>query len=932
MSINNITVDISNSFTSIINTALTTCSYTIINNNCIKITSSGNIAFNNTFLCNIVVVGGGGGGGGGRGNEFAIATYEKRQYQFGGGGGGGGGVLLVPFQIIRDNYTYPIVIGNGGTSSAVLRSTVYATGGNGGTSSIKMDDITFTAQGGGGGASYLVATWFTGTTIPIGYGTGLISLPNSYYGTSSGSGGGGSCYYSDGSYTGDNITPIVTNNFMDTIIYANNGGIGEKTPQYSAYRGGGGGGASSIGISGSISGNGGNGIDLTYHLNSNIGYLGGGGGGGHYNASPGIGGLGGGGNGGYYNGTNTTIWGIAGTANTGGGGGGGSGNSGTSSDIPTAGGGVGGSGVVIIKLISIFNTLTCTADQTINFNQNVYSKVLIVGGGGSGGTTALVSYWEGGGGGGAGGLGDGTIIFKANTNYNIIIGNGGNQRKKNTFSFGQNGSNTSIIGDTINEIAYGGGGGALFRHGNDGGCGGGGTAAYSIVGNGGDGLGGISSSTGNASICWFGNMGGNFKGTAVRYGGMGGGGAGSKGTSSFTYGGNSPDGTSGGLGYKWIYDDNYYAGGGGGGANNRIADAIGGSGTHGGGSGEYTSLTTFNSNATPNTGGGGGGGNGYNNSGDGGSGIVKIMYTILRFNFNLSFYRNLYGYSSNSVFKFSNLRYNNASLSNISLLGKYAKREMAGLSLYNPAISAKFIKSNGNNSNGIYNILCGSAPNFIYCLMEDKYAGGGWSMLMKSTRSTTFNFNSSYWESINTLNNNDISLTISDAKYNTFNYTKVLDLMVIWPSSEINNISNGGSISISDGWVWISSNVNLGKANVSSQPIELFKIKYGRELHSNNILFSGFNSNIWSTQTPSSKTLIGGRDYISTTGTANARYGFVFNENAANDFTSCDVSGGIGLYNTTNANGYSSGDYSRDAAVANTIGFNRQIGMFLYGR
>ncbi|RPJ77806.1 MAG: hypothetical protein EHM20_05425 [Alphaproteobacteria bacterium] len=78
---------------------------------------------------------------------------------------------------------------------------------------------------------------------------------------------------------------------------------------------------------------------------------------------------------------------------------------------------------------------------------------------------------------------------------------------------------------------------------------------------------------------------------------------------------------------------------------------------------------------------------------------------------------------------------------------------------------------------------------------------------MKGKRGDTFNYNSNYWTSTNTLNETDVSLRDADAKYATFNYSYIKDILAIFPdipSTAYTNIygQNGGSLNVDDGWAW----------------------------------------------------------------------------------------------------------------------------------
>ena len=125
-----------------------------------------------------------------------------------------------------------------------------------------------------------------------------------------------------------------------------------------------------------------------------------------------------------------------------------------------------------------------------------------------------------------------------------------------------------------------------------------------------------------------------------------------------------------------------------------------------------------------------------------------------------------------------------------------------------PAESAKVIKDlTGTNMDGVYYINVNGTSVATYCLMSDIYAGGGWMMLMKATRGTTFNYSANYWTSTNTLNPTQTNRNDGDAKFDTFNYSPIKDVMAIWPDISPTSYSNvfgknGGSLSLPDGWCW----------------------------------------------------------------------------------------------------------------------------------
>jgi hypothetical protein len=131
-----------------------------------------------------------------------------------------------------------------------------------------------------------------------------------------------------------------------------------------------------------------------------------------------------------------------------------------------------------------------------------------------------------------------------------------------------------------------------------------------------------------------------------------------------------------------------------------------------------------------------------------------------------------------------------------------------------PAESAKVIKDlTGTNTDGVYYINVNGVSTPIYCLMNDHYDGGGWMMLMKATRGTTFQYSANYWTTQNTLNPGDTTRLDADAKFDTFNYSPIKDILAIWPDIPPNSYTNvygknGGSIYAGEGWTWKVDNWN----------------------------------------------------------------------------------------------------------------------------
>ena len=294
-------------------------------------------------------------------------------------------------------------------------------------------------------------------------------------------------------------------------------------------------------------------------------------------------------------------------------------------------------------------SFTYTSDSSGLTGQTLYSftptedlwcDILVVGGGGGGGH----------GGGGGGGVLLGTNLkLNAGITVSVKVGNGGLGVFPNNSINGANGADSSIIFNSIEYIAKGGGGGGsrsasvTGQSGNAGGSGGGGAHANSAP----QGLGGVSNKIIYANFQSFGNNGGlgrpNTSGSEPNHTSGGGGGAGSAGNDfSYTTGGGN-----GGKGIEAISyfgtnvgHNGYFGGGGGGqtafGSGNR-GYGNGGLGLYGGGGDSAYEWGTIliAHNGLSNTGGGGGGGRfqgtaqgiAYTEkSGNGGSGFVIIRY------------------------------------------------------------------------------------------------------------------------------------------------------------------------------------------------------------------------------------------------------------------------------------------------------------------
>jgi len=239
-----------------------------------------------------------------------------------------------------------------------------------------------------------------------------------------------------------------------------------------------------------------------------------------------------------------------------------------------------------------------------------------------------------------------------------------------------------------------------------------------------------------------------------------------------------------------------------------------------------------------------------------------------------------------------------------------------GLSVANAAPSAAAIKSLiGTSTNGVYWInLPTVGPTQVYCIMDDAFAGGGWMMMMKATRGTTFTYSSSYWTSINTLNPTDLTQNDADAKYNVMNYFQSRDMLARWP-----DIGAGGSIPGLGNWIWLQNNF-YGGTRIS--PVSFFNT-VNRRFIQDAKTYSGWANGVFSSQADI-------RFYgYNWTDNLVSRWGFGWNENGGGLYPngvegSDDVSGGIGT------NYYSAGDQIN--CCQDTTGINRSARVEIYVR
>lgn len=236
--------------------------------------------------------------------------------------------------------------------------------------------------------------------------------------------------------------------------------------------------------------------------------------------------------------------------------------------------------------------------------------------------------------------------------------------------------------------------------------------------------------------------------------------------------------------------------------------------------------------------------------------------------------------------------------------------------------SAAAIKAaTGTNVDGVYQI---NVPSLglrnIYCIMNSAIDGGGWMMMMKATRGTTFEWGASYWTTNNTLNPTQANKNDGDAKFDIMNSFAAKDMLALWP-----DIGQGGCISVSGyPWIWLQNNFYGGTRIV---PIDFWNSvdRYFIQNANNHCGIGAFSGQ--------SDVAFYGFNYRNNPGWARTRWGYGWNENGGGQYPngnmdSDDVSGGIGM--TGNFGSYSAGD--RINCCQNRNGINRSARVEIYVR
>jgi len=274
-----------------------------------------------------------------------------------------------------------------------------------------------------------------------------------------------------------------------------------------------------------------------------------------------------------------------------------------------------------------------------------------------------------------------------------------------------------------------------------------------------------------------------------------------------------------------------------------------------------------------------------------------------------------------------------SSANSASIVTSKAITAKDGSSSSNAAVSAFQLKTDyPSKPDGVYWIdLPTVGATQIYCIMNSAIDGGGWMLAMKATTGTTFNYASTYWTAVNTLNPTEFNRNNGDAKFDVMNYFQAKDMMALWPdiASNYGSSTTGGSINLAssfNNWCWLQNSF-YGGTKVT--PINFFATSSGTNRFISDAENFAGKGTAFSGQTD---VRFYGFNYE---GNANAkvRWGFGWNENGGGLYPngnqgSNDVSGGIGM--VTSFGNYSAGD--KINCCQNTTGINRYARVEIYIR
>jgi hypothetical protein len=245
-----------------------------------------------------------------------------------------------------------------------------------------------------------------------------------------------------------------------------------------------------------------------------------------------------------------------------------------------------------------------------------------------------------------------------------------------------------------------------------------------------------------------------------------------------------------------------------------------------------------------------------------------------------------------------------------------------GSSYDRAAPSAVWIKNlTGTSVSGLYWInLPTVGPTQIYCIMDSNINGGGWMMAMKATRGITFEYSSSHWTTVTTLNTSSNNRSDADAKFHTMNYFPCKDMVAFWPDIPYNyNGGTGGDIGLSgwNMWCWLKNDYNSGtRQSLINYFSTASNVSFGEARGvQRGTAFSSQAGNAFY-----------GANFTYSSGMS-VRWGFGWNNEY--DWGSNDVTGGIGL------NGYGTGKYSAGDYVGccyDQLGINRSARVEIFIR
>jgi hypothetical protein len=215
----------------------------------------------------------------------------------------------------------------------------------------------------------------------------------------------------------------------------------------------------------------------------------------------------------------------------------------------------------------------------------------------------------------------------------------------------------------------------------------------------------------------------------------------------------------------------------------------------------------------------------------------------------------------------------------------------------------------GTTTDGTYWVKVNGTATQVYVMMNRTNSdNGAWILMMKGApASTNFLYSSTYWtDSTSTLNTTSLSNDVSsDAKFSAFNNLSVKKILAVFKAGSnagsypydagTYGIPVGGDIASNafGGHVWLETLASATTAQSrlttnsilydAAATIPISKYKQSNDASSNQV---------FSYETPAG--VYGFNVSTCTNSQANLRWGFQWNENGANDYSSCDMWGGIG--------------------------------------